>query len=68
MTILIVIVLPEMWNTGYALNELDGLADKADWTLKNSCLHFVRKHAVLLLEVQAVIEKGGTLQYNLCLQ
>ena len=23
-----VIVLPEMWNTGYALNELDGLADK----------------------------------------
>ena len=23
-----VIVLPEMWNTGYALDELDGLADK----------------------------------------
>ena len=23
-----VIVLPEMWNTGYALDELDGIADK----------------------------------------
>lgn len=33
-----VIVLPEMWNTGYALDELDGLADKEVWNLKNSCL------------------------------
>ena len=45
-----VIVLPEMWNTGYALDELDGLADRKVWNLKNSCLSLPENMLLLFLE------------------
>ena len=35
-----VIVLPEMWNTGYALDELDGLADKEGLNSQELLSHF----------------------------
>ena len=64
-----VIVLPEMWNTGYALDELDGLADKEVWTLKKILSHFARKHAVAIIGGSVAIEKDGKiLQHDLRLQ
>ena len=54
-----VIVLPEMWNTGYALDELNGLQTRKVWTLKNSCLIFARKHAVAIIGGSVAIEKDG---------
>ncbi len=44
-----VIVLPEMWNTGYALDELDGLADKEGLDSQELLSHFSRKHAVAII-------------------
>lgn len=43
------LVLPEMWNTGCALNELDGLADKEGLDLKDSLSISARKRSVWLL-------------------
>ena len=46
-----VIVLPEMWNTGYALDELDGLLQiRKVWNLKNSCLSLPENMLLLFLE------------------
>ena len=45
-----VIVLPEMWNTGYALDELDGLQIRKVWTLKKSCLILLGNMLWLLSE------------------
>ena len=44
-----VIVLPEMWNTGYALDELDGLADKEGLESQEFLSQFAREHAVAIL-------------------
>jgi predicted amidohydrolase len=41
-----VIICPEMWNTGYALAELDELADVDGMRTKNIISAFCRKHAV----------------------
>ena len=54
-----VIVLPEMWNTGYALDELDGLADKEGLDSKELLSHFSRKHAVAIIGGSVAIEKDG---------
>ena len=54
-----VIVLPEMWNTGYALNELDGLADKEGLDSQELLSHFARKHAVAIIGGSVAIEKEG---------
>ena len=45
-----VIVLPEMWNTGYALDELNGLADKEGLDSQDSCLILLGKMLWLLSE------------------
>ena len=45
-----VIVLPEMWNTGYALDELNGLADKEGLDSQELLSHFARNMLWLLLE------------------
>ena len=45
-----VIVLPEMWNTGYALDELDGLADKEGLESQDSCLSLPENMLLLFLE------------------
>ncbi len=44
-----VIVLPEKWNTGYALDELNGLADKEGLDSQELLSHFARKHAVAII-------------------
>lgn len=52
------IVLPEMWNTGYALTELDTLADSTTRTvelLKN----FAKKHKVNIVGGSVSTEKNG---------
>ncbi|ALR79394.1 Aliphatic amidase AmiE [Streptococcus salivarius] len=54
-----VIVLPEMWNTGYALDELDGLADKDGLNSQELLSHFARKHAVAIIGGSVAIEKDG---------
>ena len=54
-----VIVLPEMWNTGYALNELDGLADKDGLDSQELLSHFARKYAVAIIGGSVAIEKDG---------
>ena len=54
-----VIVLPEMWNTGYALDELDGLADKEGLNSQELLSHFARKHAVAIIGGSVAIEKDG---------
>ncbi|MFD2672969.1 carbon-nitrogen family hydrolase [Marinicrinis sediminis] len=41
-----VILLPEMWNTGYALTELQDLADENGIRTKNMMSAFCRKHQV----------------------
>ena len=54
-----VIVLPEMWNTGYDLKELDGLADKEGLDSQELLSHFARKHAVAIIGGSVAIEKEG---------
>ena len=54
-----VFVLPEMWNTGYALDELDGLADKEGLDSQEILSHFARKHAVAIIGGSVAIEKDG---------
>lgn len=54
-----VIVLPEMWNTGYALDELNGLADKEGLDSQELLSHFARKHAVAIIGGSVAIEKDG---------
>ena len=54
-----VIVLPEMWNTGYALDELDGIADKDGLESQALLSHFAREHAVAILGGSVAIEKDG---------
>ena len=54
-----VIVLPEMWNTGYALDELDGLADKEGLDSQEILSHFARKHAVSIIGGSVAIEKDS---------
>ena len=54
-----VIVLPEMWNTGYALNELDGLADKDGLESQELLSRFAREHAVAIIGGSVATEKDG---------
>ena len=54
-----VIVLPEMWNTGYALDELDGLADKEGLESQEFLSQFAREHAVAILGGSVAIERDG---------
>ena len=44
-----VLVCPEMWNTGYALDRLDGIADVNGHRTKNTISAFCRKHQVNVL-------------------
>ncbi len=44
-----VIMLPEMWNTGYALDEIKSLADENGARTKNYLSNFCKKHQVNII-------------------
>lgn len=46
------IILPEMWNTGYALEQADELADADGERTKQLFSSFARKHQVYLIARQ----------------
>lgn len=54
-----VLVCPEMWNTGYALDRLDGIADVNGHRTKNTIAAFCRKHQVNVIAGSvSVIDKS----------
>lgn len=57
------IVLPEMWNTGYALERIQTLADKNGERTKRFLGEFARKHQVMIVG-GSVAEKRGEHVYN----
>lgn len=57
-----VLVLPEMWNTGYALTELEALADSAERT-KDFLSDFAKKHSVHIVGGSVSTKKDGAF-YN----
>ncbi|TFE30058.1 carbon-nitrogen family hydrolase [Cohnella luojiensis] len=54
------IVLPEMWNTGYALTEIKSLADPDGARTKEVISEFCRKHEVNVLAGSIAQSRGGT--------
>lgn len=58
-----VIVLPEMWNTGYALEDLERLADENGTRTKNIISAFCRKHQVNVI-AGSISEWKGEEAYN----
>lgn len=54
-----VIVLPEMWNTGYALTEIEGLADRDGQRTKELIAPFCAKHQVHVVAGSVATMKGG---------
>lgn len=58
-----VIMLPEMWNTGYALERIGEIADKDGERTKALLSSFSRKHEVQLIG-GSVAEKRGSGVYN----
>lgn len=52
------IVLPEMWNTGYALTELDALADSSNRTL-DFLGNFAKEHGVNIVGGSVSTKKQG---------
>ncbi|TKC19471.1 carbon-nitrogen family hydrolase [Robertmurraya kyonggiensis] len=53
------IVLPEMWNTGYALNELDRLADKNGAATKELLSSLAKKHQVNIVGGSVSTKRDG---------
>lgn len=58
-----IIVLPEMWNTGYALDRIHELADQDGRETKDSLSAFAREHQVQIVG-GSVAEKIGERIYN----
>lgn len=58
-----ILVLPEMWNTGYALDRIHELADKDGEDTKESLGSFARDHNVQIVG-GSVAEKIGECIYN----
>lgn len=54
-----VIILPEMWNTGYALNELSDIADFQGQETIALMSDFAKKHDVNVIAGSVAIEKDG---------
>ncbi|WP_455660590.1 carbon-nitrogen family hydrolase [Pradoshia sp.] len=54
-----VIVLPEMWNTGYALKELDRLADANGERAKNLLGRLAQKHQVHIVGGSVATKRNG---------
>lgn len=54
-----VIVLPEMWNTGYALSDLDRLADKDGRQTQQLLSKFAREHKVALVGGSVAVKEGS---------
>lgn len=54
-----VIVLPEMWNTGYALDQLDELADENGERAKNFLSAFAKKHEVNIIGGSCAVKRQG---------
>ena len=54
-----VIVLPEMWNTGYALADLSQLADKEGQQTQRLLSQFAREHKVALVGGSVAVEENG---------
>lgn len=54
-----VIVLPEMWNTGYALDQLDELADENGERAKNFLSAFAKKHDVNIVGGSCAVKHQG---------
>ncbi|WP_442601040.1 carbon-nitrogen family hydrolase [Paenibacillus sp. KN14-4R] len=58
-----VIVIPEMWNTGYALDRVHELADRNGEETKALLSHFAREHQVHIIG-GSVADKRGEDVYN----
>jgi omega-amidase len=58
------IVLPEMWNTGYALTEIQSLADPDGQRTKEAISAFCRKHSVSVLAGSIAQLRGDTAVTN----
>lgn len=58
-----ILVLPEMWNTGYALDRIQELADEDGKETKESLSNFAQKHNVQIVG-GSVAEKIGDHIYN----
>jgi omega-amidase len=58
------IVLPEMWNTGYALTEIQSLADPDGLRTKEAISAFCRKHSVSVLAGSIAQLRGDTAVTN----
>jgi omega-amidase len=57
-----VIVFPEMWNTGYALEEIQELADKNGERTRLFISAFCQKHAVNIIAGSIAEKKGNEVQ------
>ncbi|MFX3633431.1 MAG: carbon-nitrogen family hydrolase [Candidatus Pristimantibacillus sp.] len=58
-----VIVFPEMWNTGYALTEINELADRNGERTKRFIAEFSQKHAINVI-AGSIAESKGEEIYN----
>jgi len=58
-----VIVLPEMWNTGYALDQIESIADEEGNETKALLSNFAKKHGVNIIG-GSVAERKGDKVYN----
>ncbi|CAM3399547.1 carbon-nitrogen family hydrolase [Marinicrinis lubricantis] len=58
-----VLVMPEMWNTGYALNRISELADEEGIRTRNIISAFCRKHGVHVI-AGSIAETKGENVYN----
>jgi predicted amidohydrolase len=55
-----VLVCPEMWNTGYALDRLDGISDVNGLRTKNTIAAFCRKHQVSVIAGSVAVQDAVT--------
>ncbi|MGE8080148.1 carbon-nitrogen family hydrolase [Peribacillus loiseleuriae] len=54
-----VIVFPEMWNTGYALDQLDRLADREGSMTRKMLAQLAKKHQVNIVGGSVATKRGG---------
>ncbi|AHI54870.1 carbon-nitrogen family hydrolase [Listeria ivanovii] len=54
-----VAILPEMWNTGYALSELSGLADLNGERTKEFLTNLAEKHQIAIIGGSVAISEGS---------
>jgi len=57
------LVLPEMWNTGYALEQIQDIADPEGEDTQNWLSAFAKKHEVMIVGGSAAVKKGDRV-YN----